>query len=211
MEAIDLWKLHGEFSVYQTAMLSIGQVPEERSGTLEQGLVPTYNAVEKLLLANIGNKELNAELQYFSYEGVGEMHTEIDIYATRINRKDIITFYKKIDFFPEFFFSAQLNSRGYLDSKNEFYAPKLAAAVAAWEAVTSNESLLSGKTPKQALEKWLHENAALFSLIREDGSPNEFGIEETAKVANWKPEGGVAKTPTRVPQNPPTPKTSKKQ
>ena len=54
---------------------------------------------------------------------------------------------------------------------------------------------MEGKTPKQALLKWLGEHAAEFELAGEDGKPNESGIEEIAKVANWKPEGGAPKTP----------------
>jgi hypothetical protein len=46
----------------------------------------------------------------------------------------------------------------FLDPKNPRYAPKLAAAVLAWEA-TGNEAS-TGKSPKQALLKWLREHAA---------------------------------------------------
>lgn len=76
------------------------------------------------------------------------------------------------------------------------YAPKLAAAVAAWEAVTSDPKRLRGKSPKQALEAWLTEHAAEYDLVNKDGTPNKTGIEEAAKVANWQPAGGAPKTPT---------------
>ena len=68
------------------------------------------------------------------------------------------------------------------------------AAVLAWRA-TENESAIGGKSPKQALMKWLREHAADFGLTDEDGKPNETGIEEAAKVANWQPMGGAPKTP----------------
>jgi hypothetical protein len=45
------------------------------------------------------------------------------------------------------------------------------------------------------LLKWLREHAADFGLSDEDGKPNETGIEEAAKVANWQPGGGAPKTP----------------
>ncbi|MND07504.1 hypothetical protein D3C83_295210 [compost metagenome] len=54
----------------------------------------------------------------------------------------------------------------------------------------------NGKSPKQALEKWLREHALEFGLTTEDGSPNGTGIEEAAKVANWQPGGGAPKTPS---------------
>lgn len=83
----------------------------------------------------------------------------------------------------------------YLDPMHDFYASKLAAAVAAWEAVTNDPKALHGKTPKQALEKWLQANAQKYNLVNKDNSINNAGIEQVCKVANWQPEGGAAKTP----------------
>lgn len=77
-----------------------------------------------------------------------------------------------------------------------FYAQKLDAAVAAWQAVTSEPDRLRGKSPKQALEGWLTENAKEYGLLNRDGTPNRTGIEEIAKVANWNQKGGAPSTPT---------------
>jgi hypothetical protein len=90
-----------------------------------------------------------------------------------------------------FFFSAATGDPDYLDPDNPRYAPKLAAAVRAWQAITD----AGGKHPKQALAKWLREHAAEFGMADDDGRPNETGIEEAAKVANWQPGGGAPKTP----------------
>jgi len=76
-----------------------------------------------------------------------------------------------------------------------FYAPKLAAAIAAWKAVTSEPSRLSGKSPKQALRLWLTEHASQYNLVNKDGSANTTGIEDVAKVANWQLAGGAPTTP----------------
>ncbi len=75
----------------------------------------------------------------------------------------------------------------------ERYAPKLAAAVKAWRAVVDP----NGKHPRTALEDWLTQNAAELELLKADGTPNKGGIEEIAKVANWRMEGGAPKTPTK--------------
>ena len=80
---------------------------------------------------------------------------------------------------------------GYLDPLHPRYAPKLAAAVRAWMAAEDS----AGKTPKQALSKWLRENAITFGLMSDEGKPNEQGIEECAKVANWRTDGGAPRTP----------------
>jgi len=89
-----------------------------------------------------------------------------------------------------FFFPTAADTPDYLDPKNLRYAPKLAASVRAWLAVTD-----TGKTsPKRALAKWLREHAAEFGLSDDEGKPNETGIEEVAKVANWQLGGGAPKT-----------------
>lgn len=90
-----------------------------------------------------------------------------------------------------FFFPGATDAPDYLDGSNPRYAPKLAAAVQGWRAVTDP----GGKHPKGALLKWLREHAAEFGLTNDDGKINEQGVEEVAKVANWQPGGGAPKTP----------------
>lgn len=79
----------------------------------------------------------------------------------------------------------------YFDPTHERFAPKLAAAVRAWLAVENPE----GRSPKQALTQWLRDHSAELGLRNADGGPNEQGIEECAKVANWMVSGGAPKTP----------------
>lgn len=96
--------------------------------------------------------------------------------------------------------------QGFLDSSHPNYSVKLAAAVAAWEAVTQHRELQSGASPKAAIKNWLTENAARLGLVKRDGKPNNLGIDEVAKVANWKPDGGAPETPSRSESNSPTSK-----
>ncbi|WP_129562593.1 hypothetical protein [Paraburkholderia dokdonensis] len=90
-----------------------------------------------------------------------------------------------------FFFPDASDAPDYLDPKHPRYAPRLAAAVNAWLAVTQ----ASGKSVKDSIKKWLREHAGQYGLNNEDGKPNETGIEEVAKVVNWQPSGGAPKTP----------------
>lgn len=90
-----------------------------------------------------------------------------------------------------FFFPKETSDVEYLDPQNPRYAPKLAAAVKAWLAVTDT----GGNHPKKALAKWLREHAAEFGLTDDDGKPNETAIEEISKVCNWQPTGGAPRTP----------------
>jgi hypothetical protein len=71
----------------------------------------------------------------------------------------------------------------------------LAATIEAWKAVTADEELRRGKSVKQALAVWLRQHANEFGLTKDDGNPNEQGIEEIAKIANWDIRGGAPKTP----------------
>jgi hypothetical protein len=98
-------------------------------------------------------------------------------------------------FFPEGRKSKSPNEQpDYLNPSHERYAPKLAAAVRAWQAFEKHGTP-AGKSAKQALTGWVTEHAALFELQDEDGKLNANGIDQIASVANWQPTGGAPKTP----------------
>jgi hypothetical protein len=111
--------------------------------------------------------------------------------AVRVSVDDVRAWLANRGMRTGFFFPSAAYAPDYLDPNNPRYAPKLAAAVRAWQATTDQ----GGKTPKQAVMKWLREHATYFNLIDDEGRPNETGIEEVAKVANWQPGGGAPKTP----------------
>jgi hypothetical protein len=111
------------------------------------------------------------------------------------------------NFADGFFVSAGTEVDKLADVSGEFYAPKLAAAVRAWNEVAADADALNGKTPKKALEIWLRKHANEYGLTNKDGNPNELGIEEICKVANWKPAGGASPTPV-APLAPPEEKSS---
>lgn len=108
-----------------------------------------------------------------------------------VDRRDLVIWLGRNGQSSGFFFPANISAPDYLDPNNSRYAPKLAAAVKAWQAVTDPK----GKSPKQALDKWLREHAADFGLTNDDGNPVNTAIEECSKIANWQPGGGAAKTP----------------
>ena len=56
----------------------------------------------------------------------------------------------------------------------------------------SPANLGPGKALKKEMVKWLTERATELNLLHND-EPNKQGIEEIAKVANWRPEGGAPK------------------
>lgn len=66
------------------------------------------------------------------------------------------------------------------------YPAELRAAIEAFNAVHANPRATVGKTPKQALRKWLDAN--------KDELSGE-ARERISMVANWQPGGGAPKTP----------------
>lgn len=125
-------------------------------------------------------------------KGVSYVITEEPNWSiSTIERQDIVDWLQTRGFLASFFFPKATDAPDYLEPENPRYAPKLAAAVRAWQSVAD----VAGKTPKQALMKWLREHAAEFAMTDDEGKPNETAIEEAAKMANWQPGGGAPKTP----------------
>jgi hypothetical protein len=93
-----------------------------------------------------------------------------------------------------FFFPESHESVDYLNPADSHYSPKLAAAISAWDAVSKDPLAMRGKTAKQALAIWLRRHADQYGLTKEDGTPNEQGIEEVSKIANWDTKGGAPRT-----------------
>ncbi len=114
---------------------------------------------------------------------------------TTILVKDLQDWLRGRGFKSGFFFPQAEDTPDFLDQNHKNYAPKLAAAIGAWQAVNADPELIKGKTVKQALLKWLRKNADQFGLTKDDGNPNEQGIEEISKISNWDTKGGAPKTP----------------
>ncbi|MFG1300571.1 hypothetical protein V5F49_12320 [Xanthobacter sp. V3C-3] len=125
----------------------------------------------------------------------GEHDEYLDLDRSLIRVDDIRSWLEAADFKDGFFVPVEEEDDGPGDFFSPYYAPKLAAANDAWKAVTSDKTWLRGRSPKKAIEVWLKENAARYGLLNKDGTPNATGIEEIAKVANWKPAGGAPTTP----------------
>lgn len=122
----------------------------------------------------------------------GIIEGSIDVYRSTVKYDSLKQWLAYKGFKSGFFFPEPAETLDFLDSFNPRYAPKLAASVRAWQAVTEPGK----KSPKQALDKWLRENAVQFGLTNEDGKPIEQAIEECSKVANWNAKGGATKTPS---------------
>jgi hypothetical protein len=191
MDALDYWRLCDEVSVVQAALLIVGEDPAESQEYISrwepEKRPKGYDAVKTALLNAIQRKRLLAFVPECE-DGDSlwdDAKISVDNLRTWLTSRGVRTGF----FFP-------LSERpDYLSDLHPDYSPKLAAAIKAWTAVSADAELRRGKSVKQALIIWLRQHANEFGLAKEDGNPNEQGIEEVAKIANWDTRGGAPETP----------------
>lgn len=219
LSEMDYWRLMDTLTVFQAIMLMINQNPTlYKSWEIEKRdyfeIPENYRVLKTFLCHAIKDNKIQVKDNWIMEEdnNGNPIFGSVDIDCTVLYVDSLKEHLLSKGINTGFFFSGKQDSRPYMDRNNIYYAPKLAAAVQAWSEITENWDDNKGRTPKQLLEKWLRENASAYSLTKEDGSPNEQGILEISKIANWKPEGGATKTPTRkstsgqVKSNLPTPR-----
>jgi hypothetical protein len=194
------WYLCKEYTVVQAALLMAGHDPGA-FGDVEQlswrDRPKDYEAAKTALVKHMeGSWDFGKQIRLDrEYSGGIDVH------------RSIVSFNRVRDWLAErgqtkgFFFGKKgapsLTAPNYLNPDHPRYPPKLAAAVRAWEAVDDEAVAKSGRSPRAALYKWLEEHAKEFELTHSNGKPNRTGIEEVAKVANWRREGGAPKTPEK--------------
>jgi hypothetical protein len=188
------WRYVHILTIYQIALLMEGYNPSEFGGVSHYNWQPKVReeiaAISTALRNAIDDESLSLHRKVY-HDGFGG---DIDYELSLVHVDDLQDWMRRINLHDSFFRPAK-QAPDIEYPLGDFYAPKLAAAIAAWKAVTADPRLLRGKSPKKALEAWLRENAARYDLLNKDGSPNATGIEEIAKVANWKRTGGAPATP----------------
>lgn len=200
LDRMDYWRLCDELTIVQAALLISGTDPSKSQSYVERwdpNKRPTGYDAAKAAISNAlrSGKIIGRLVPEYTEDINGNqgppIDDSVDIYQSRIEVESLKLWLKSRGLKSGFFFPLRPKAADYLDPDNPRYAPKLAAAVSAWIAVGD----VSGKHPKQALAKWLREHAAEFDLTDDDGNPNETGIDDAAKVANWQPLGGAPRTP----------------
>lgn len=200
MESLEYWRLCDELNIIQAALLFAECDPGGEAGYVEDwemhqrpsGYEAAKTAISNALRRGAIKGKLIPKYDYDINGNIcGTFEDSIDLAESRVEVESLRLWLTSRGIRTGFYFPTATDAPDYLDPKNPRYAPKLAAAVRAWQAVTDP----SGKHPKQALMKWLRENATGFGLTDDEGKPNETGIEEVSKVANWQPGGGAPKTP----------------
>jgi len=206
MEGLDYWRLCDELSVVQAALLIVGSDPSHEQSYVEEwephkrplGYEAAKAAISSALRRGAIDGKLVPTYDYDINGNRGDaFENSIDIKESRVEVDSLRTWLVDRGFCSGFFFPNVTDAPDYLDLKNPSYAPKLAAAIRAWQAVTTDPKYLdNGKHVKQNLESWLTAHAAEFELVKDDGEINADAIKnQIAKVANWKDKGGAPKTP----------------
>lgn len=204
LSSLDYWRLCSELTVIQAALLLSGHDPSEIQDSIEKWVPKDrpsgYEGAKAAISRALIRKEIDGEhiLETdFDFNGYpnGVVDGSIVLDKSTVDVDSLKRWLSQKGVSTGFFFHKTEDKPDYLDPKHPRYSPKLAAAVSAWFAI-DDEAALNGRSAKQVLEKWLRENAAKFNLSNEDGKPNEKGIDECAKVANWQYKGGAPKTPS---------------
>ncbi|MFC0342067.1 hypothetical protein [Paracoccus niistensis] len=131
----------------------------------------------------------------FSNRQIDALHNATTLYVLRepcweetvVDVDDLKRWLASKGLFPTFFFPER-PAAGFRDKDHSRYSPKLACAVAAWEAVKRPARNLSVKATVQA---WVQANGVNYGLADKDGIPPATAVEEIAKVMNWETKGGL--------------------
>lgn len=147
---VELWHLCERLSVVEAALLLAGVEP---SGVA--AFVEGWNSDEQPAGYRPARQALLGALQRESLEGeaVQVRRSEYDPHASYVEVESLKAWLTSKGVRGGFFFPDETDTRDYLDPEHEHYAPKLAAAVRAWEAVTGG--FKSGVSPKQQIERWV--------------------------------------------------------
>lgn len=193
------WSARSEMSFIQAAYLICGLDPfspeqdSQSHGQLPEGVGPILNE-----LLDYANKKYKRETLEIGGSLRGWLKPGRD---ETVDKSLVVEWLSNVGLESDIFilspekFTSDETVASYLNPSHDFYAPKLVAAIAVWKAIANNPKMLSGKSPKQAIDKWLHDNAGEYGLIQKNGNINQAGIDQISKVVNWKPDGGVPKTP----------------
>ncbi len=195
MSDFSFWRLCREYSIYHASLIIAGHDPgdwEQTSLVNIAHLVDGFTAIRTALCNAAQSNSIKTVSTYYDTDSFDQQ--SIDIFKTLISVVELDRFVTEVGLTCDAFRCNSGVARMGIGS--QFYSKKLDAANRAWEAVTRDSRLLKGRSPKQALQKWLTEHAAELELLNKDGKPSQTAIEEISKVANWKPEGGATPTPT---------------
>ena len=186
------WRLATALNVYEIALLMKGYNPsdfaDEDPEKWDRSVARDTYAVVRAVQYAVESEHIEAKIQAENFDYIYWKGTMINVHS-------LGEWIERSNYADKFFtVGNRAMLSGILDSESPYFAIKLAAAIQAWEHVSSHPEALRGKRPKTAIKVWLKENAEGLGLMKPDGNPNETAISEIAAVANWDQAGGAPTT-----------------
>lgn len=202
--AMDVWRWCDELTVMQAALLANGLDPgveycyvegwdiDKRPG----GYEAAKHAITRALLCKKIVGEVFPKTRQEFNGGEYPLEGTVDVTSSIVDVESLKTWLEvERGVRPAFFFPAVESKTipDYMNLKHPRYSAKLAASVKVWQAM-EDENLLRAKPIIEAMEDWLETRYQELGLVWKE-KINKTAIEECAKIANWKTEGGATKTP----------------
>lgn len=196
----EFWRLADSVTIVQAALLLLGIEPQSAENNVEncspEDRPNGYNAARDAIASAIQGEVIQGQIEYHSSDDrMGNPDFDcryIDFSRSAVKVLSLIVWLEERGFETAAFALPKDKPMGFRDSNHPRYAPKLLAAVEAWESYNTESTDVG--TVKQRLMIWLRLNASRYGLTDEDGNPSENVIEELAKAANWEPSGGKPKS-----------------
>lgn len=217
MNPLEYWNVNERVTVFQAALLALEIDPSNFAShsAFKQGEWPTgYGAIKTALIAAITDGRIEANIVHETHVRIGLVTGSpskvIDIDRTLVSVKSLRAFFQERHFYSSLFNAMESAQPDYLNPKSDCYAPKLAAAVSAWIAVSSASDSRSKGTPKQRLESWLRANAKEYNLLDANGKVLNDAVGQIAKIANWRHGGGPPKRNDGAESQPSSPRARKR-
>jgi len=197
-DTLNYWKLCQSLSLTEAALLIGGIDPCDHPQDLhawEPKYQPRcYRPALQALSSAIKEGSLKGELKFDrNSDENGDGYEVLDPSRSMVVVEDLQRWLASKGVRTGFFSMDDVSRQPYLDPDNQRYAPKLAAAIAAWEGVGREPT--AGKSVKQQLEAWARRHANAFGLCDDEGNPVKSAMETIATIANWETKGGAPKTP----------------
>lgn len=195
MRNIDFWKLCDQLSIVHAALLVAGHDPSDHQ-TVESEYLNNqpkgYDGAKHAIISGLRKGTLEGELKYAEpYNGDGEPYICVQNSYAEVESLKAWLITKNLT--HHFFFFPEAKVGEFHDRNHPRYSQKLSAAITAWQWLDTEEKL-EGKTPKQALQKWLRKHASEYGICDDEGKPVETVIESIAQIVNWRTKGGAPRT-----------------
>jgi hypothetical protein len=191
MASLERWKIPDRLTIYQIALLMEGYDPGDFLDQTFSQWHPTVRSETSAVLTALRHAIEDDSLPLCKIVYENGFGGTIDFDSSLVEVNQLRKWLEGKGIRSGFFAAPALKADVVENLFSPYHAPKLAAANAAWKAVTTDPKRLRGKSPKQALTQWLTEHAKGYDLLNKDGTPNTTGIEEVAKVANSETKGKV--------------------